>query len=81
MNFHWLIFVHLGAIALSLLLATWIRSRVRFFQNFLIPNSLTAGIFLLIFYNFVSSRLGIGTEHLGDLIYHLLSISFIAISR
>ncbi len=78
MNFHWLIFVHLGVIALSLLLASWIRWRVRFFQNFLIPNSLTAGIILLIFYNFGASRLGIGTDHLGDLIYHLLSLSFIA---
>ena len=78
MNFHWLIFIHLGVIALSLLLASWIRWRVRFFQNFLIPNSLTAGIILLIFYNFGASRLGIGTDHLGDLIYHLLSLSFIA---
>jgi ESS family glutamate:Na+ symporter len=50
MDFHWLTFVHLGVIALSLLLATWIRSRVRFFQNFLIPNSLTAGFILLVFY-------------------------------
>ena len=78
MNFHWLTFVHLGVVAISLLLATWIRSRVRLFQNFLIPNSLTAGFILLIFYNFVASHLGIGTEHLGDLIYHLLSLSFIA---
>ena len=78
MDFHWLIFVHLGVVAISLLLATWIRSRVRLFQNFLIPNSLTAGFILLIFYNFAASHLGIGTEHLGDLIYHLLSLSFIA---
>jgi len=78
MNFHWLIFVHLGVVAISLLLATWIRWRVRLFQNFLIPNSLTAGFILLIFYNFAASHLGIGTEHLGDLIYHLLSLSFIA---
>ncbi|UCF96717.1 MAG: sodium:glutamate symporter [Spirochaetaceae bacterium] len=78
MSFHWSIFVHLGVIALSLLLATLVRARVRFFQSFLIPNSLTAGFFLLIFYNTVANYLGIGTEHLGDLIYHLLSLSFIA---
>ena len=78
MNFQWSIFVHLGVIALSLLLATLIRARLRFFQRFLIPNSLTAGFILLIFYNFLAKYLGIGTEHLGDLIYHLLSLSFIA---
>jgi len=78
MSFHWSIFVHLGIIALSLLLATLIRARIRFFQRFLIPNSLTAGFILLIFYNYIAGYLGIGTEHLGDLIYHLLSLSFIA---
>ena len=78
MNFHWSIFVHLGVIALSLLLATLIRARIRFFQRFLIPNSLTAGFILLIFYNYVAKHLGISAEHLGDLIYHLLSLSFIA---
>lgn len=78
MNFHWQIFVHLGVIALSLLLATWIRSRVHFFQRFLIPNSLTAGFILFVFYNWIARYLGLGTEHLGNLIYHLLSLSFIS---
>jgi len=80
MNFHWLTFVHLGIIAFALLAATWIRSRIRFFQRFLIPNSLTAGFILLVFYNFIAPSLGLGLEHLGDVIYHLLSLSFIAMS-
>ena len=78
MNFNWLTFVHLGVIALSLLLATWIRARVRFFQRFLIPNSITAGFILLVFYNWIAPYLGLSAELLGDLIYHLLSLSFIA---
>jgi ESS family glutamate:Na+ symporter len=78
MNFHWSVFLHLGVIALSLLLATLIRARVRFFQRFLVPNSLTAGFILLIFYNYIARHFGLGTDHLGDLIYHLLSLSFIA---
>jgi ESS family glutamate:Na+ symporter len=78
MSFHWSIFVHLGVIGLSLLLATFIRSRVRFFQRFLIPNSLTAGFILLIFYNYIAGYLGLSAENLGNLIYHLLSLSFIA---
>jgi ESS family glutamate:Na+ symporter len=83
MYFHWSIFVHLGVIALSLLIATLIRARFRIFkyypfQRFLIPNSLIAGFILLIFYNYVAGRLGLSAESLGDLIYHLLSLSFIA---
>jgi ESS family glutamate:Na+ symporter len=78
MSFNWSVFLHLGVIALSLLLATLIRARVRFFQRFLIPNSLTAGFLLLIFYNYVAEHLGLTADHLGDLIYHLLSLSFVA---
>jgi ESS family glutamate:Na+ symporter len=83
MSFHWPIFVHLGIISISLLAATLIRARFRIFkcylfQRFLIPNSLTAGFILLLFYNFIATYLGLSTEHLGDLIYHLLSLSFIA---
>jgi ESS family glutamate:Na+ symporter len=80
MNFHWLTFVDLGIISVALLAATWIRSRLRLFQSFLIPNSLTAGALLLLFYNYLGPLLGLRGEHLGNLIYHLLSLSFIAMS-
>jgi ESS family glutamate:Na+ symporter len=80
MDFHWLTFVHLGILSVALVLATWIRARVPFFQRYLIPNSLTAGFLLLIFYNLAARPLGLDAAPLGDLIYHLLSISFIAMS-
>ena len=80
MNFSWQVFVDLGIISLALLLATFIRSRVRFFQKYLIPNSLTAGFMLLAFYNFAAPRLGLGAEGLKSLVYHLLSLSFVAMS-
>jgi ESS family glutamate:Na+ symporter len=78
MDFHWLTFVHLGILSVALVLATWIRARVPFFQRYLIPNSLTAGFLLLLFYNLAARPLGLNAAPLGDLIYHLLSISFIA---
>ncbi len=80
MDFHWLTFVHLGILAVALVLATWIRARVPFFQRYLIPNSLTAGFLALLFYNLAARPLRLDTAPLGDLIYHLLSISFIAMS-
>ena len=80
MDFSWKILIDLGAISLSLLIATYLRSRVKFLQTYLVPNALTAGVFLLVFYNFVAPAIGMRQEGLGELVYHLLSISFIAMT-
>jgi len=80
MTFEWTLLIDLGIIALALLLATFLRAKVRFFQKYLIPNALTAGFFLLVFYNFVAPLVGLGTENLGALVFHLLNISFISMS-
>lgn len=80
MVFDWTLFVHLGIIAGALMLATYIRAHVRFFQRFLIPNALTAGFILLPLYNYVFPLLGFDTMTLEALTYHLLSVSFVAMS-
>jgi ESS family glutamate:Na+ symporter len=78
MNFEWSFFVDVGIVSVALLVSTVIRAKVKFFQKFLIPNALTAGFILLLFYNFAGPPLGIPQEGLGQTVYHLLSISFIA---
>ena len=80
MNFPWKLFIDLGIISTSLLLATYMRVRIRFFQKYLIPNALTAGFMLLLFYNFAAPHIGLSSEGLGAMVYHLLSISFIAMT-
>lgn len=80
MNFSWSIFFDLGLISAALLLATFLRAKVRFFQNFLIPNALTAGFILLPLYNWVFPRIGLTSEGLGNLVFHLLNLSFVAMS-
>lgn len=80
MNFPWDFFVDIGIISAALLLSTYIRAHVRFFQRYLIPNALTAGFILLFFYNFAAPLMGLSSEGLGSMVYHLLSISFIAMS-
>jgi ESS family glutamate:Na+ symporter len=80
MNFAWAIFLDLGLICLALLIATFIRSKIRFFQKFLIPNALVAGFILLPFYNFLAPRLGMNNEGLENLVFHLLNLSFVAMS-
>ncbi len=56
------------------------RHKSKFLQKFLIPNSLTAGFILLIFYNIFSQSDYLSTENLGTFVYHFLSISFIAMT-
>jgi ESS family glutamate:Na+ symporter len=80
MHFHWSIFIDLGIISCALLAATALRKRVHFFQKYLIPNALTAGFLLLPFYNYASPIIGLESEGLGNLVFHLLNISFIAMT-
>lgn len=80
MDFTWSLFIDLGVVSIGLLVATAIRYRFRFFQRYLIPNALTAGFLILPFYNYIAPHLGISSHHLGELVYHLLSLSFISMT-
>jgi glutamate:Na+ symporter, ESS family len=80
MTFEWTLLIDLGIISFGLLIATFLRAKVKFFQKYLIPNALTAGFLLLVFYNFIAPLLGLGTGNLGALVFHLLNISFISMS-
>lgn len=75
---NWNYIIHIGIVSFSLLIAALLRARIRFFQRFLLPVSIIAGILLLGFYNFIAPTLGFKSDFLGELVYHLLNISFIA---
>ena len=72
--------VNLGVVSLGLLVGALLRARVHILQRFLIPSAIIGGFFLLLFYNFVAPRIGLDADFLGDLVYHLLNISFIAMA-
>lgn len=76
MDFEYII--HLGIISAFLLVGAFLRTRVRFLQRFLIPSSIIAGALMLIFYNYIAPYFSLSADFLGDLVYHLLNISFIA---
>ncbi len=80
MEFSWKVVIDAGAISAALILATVLRSKFRFFQKYLIPNALTAGFFLLPIYNYLMPSVGYNENKIGELVYHLLNISFIAMS-
>ncbi|HKL60482.1 MAG TPA: sodium:glutamate symporter [Sphaerochaeta sp.] len=75
---NWNYIIHIGIISMALLVAALARARIRFFQRYLIPASIVAGILLLVFYNFFAPKLGLKSDFLGEIVYHLLNISFIA---
>ncbi len=75
---NWNYILHIGIISTALLIAALCRARLRFFQRYLIPASIVAGILLLVFYNFFAPKLGLANAFLGEIVYHLLNISFIA---
>ncbi len=78
MVFQWVFILDLGIISLALILGTFIRSRIPFFQRFLIPNSLTAGFLLLLFYNWIAPLWGWNSPTLESMVFHFLNLSFIA---
>ncbi|MDP2790749.1 MAG: sodium:glutamate symporter [Rectinemataceae bacterium] len=80
MEFSWKVVIDAGAISAALIIATILRSKVRFFQKYLIPNALTAGFLLLPVYNYLMPAIGYNQNKMGELVYHLLNISFIAMS-
>ena len=75
---NWNYVIHIGIISLSLLAAALLRARISFFQKFLIPAPILAGVLLLVFYNFIAPLWNLQSDYLGELVYHLLNISFIA---
>ncbi len=80
MNFNWSFFFDAGLVGISLLIATFLRAKIRFFQKFLIPNALTAGFLLLLYYNFIAPIMGMDQVNIAEMVYHLLSLSFIAMT-
>lgn len=80
MSFNWSIFIDLGIISLALLIVTFVKARIKLFERYLIPNSIIAGFLLLPFYSYIGPLIGIQTEGLRNLVFHLLNLSFIAMS-
>ncbi|GAB1431866.1 sodium/glutamate symporter [Spirochaetota bacterium] len=80
MDFSWKIVIDAGIISCAMILASFLRTKLKFLQRFMVPNSLTAGFLLLPVYNYFIPWLGYTQNRLGDLVYHLLNISFIAMT-
>lgn len=78
LNFTYMI--HAGILSTALLAGALLRAKIPLLQKYLIPSSIIGGILVLFFYNYGAPRVGLNADFLGDLVYHLLNISFIAIA-
>lgn len=68
----------LGIISAALLLGAILRSNVKLFRKYLIPAPILGGFLLLFFTNFAAPSMELDTSFLGEFVYHLLNLSFIA---
>lgn len=73
-------FINAGMLSILLIIATLLRSKVKFIQNFFIPNSIIAGFLGLILGSQVLKIFNLDQDALKNYIYHLLAIVFIAIA-
>ena len=68
-----------GMVSFFLVAATWLRSRVRFFQTYLIPVSLIAGFAGLILGPELIKLAPFDITRMGGYVYHLLALTFIGV--
>jgi ESS family glutamate:Na+ symporter len=78
----WGIAVTFAIVSVALLLASLLRARLRFLQRFLVPNAITAGFVglgLMYLLEWAFPEVMPKREDLGNIVYHLLAITFISI--
>ncbi len=78
----WQIVIEFTILSLSLLIASILRANIRFFQRFLVPNAITAGFVglgLMYLIDVVFPEIMPSREVLGNIVYHLLAVTFISI--
>lgn len=72
-------FLDFAWLGVMLVMATWLRSRFKLFQEYLIPANLIAGVLGLLFGANVLGWIDLTSDRLGAYVYHLLALLFIAL--
>ena len=75
-----LFFLDFGWLGLLLIAGTYLRYKVKLFQNYLIPANLIAGVLGLMIGANGIGLIDLTSERLGTYVYHLLALLFIALS-
>ena len=67
-------------VSLFLGLATYLKRSLRIFERFFIPNAIIAGFIGLLLGPQVLNLVGFNADHLGNIVYHLMSVGFISLA-
>lgn len=67
-------------LSLFLGLATYLKRSFRFFEKFFIPNAIIAGFIGLLLGPQFLRLVSFNAEHMGNIIYHLMSVGFISLA-
>ncbi len=79
----WKLVTDIIIVCISLFIATILRANVRFLQRFVVPNAITAGFIglgLVYLAGHLVPEMMPSRELLGNVVYHLLAITFISIA-
>lgn len=67
-------------VSLFLGLATYLKRSIRIFERFFIPNAIIAGFIGLLIGPQVLKLVTFNADHLGNIVYHLMSVGFISLA-
>jgi len=76
----WEFILDLCLLSAALLLATFLRTRIKWLQTFFVPNNIVAGFLLLAAGSEISGIVPIAGDRFGGYVYHLLALTFIAMA-
>jgi len=80
MNWNFDMLLTISWLSIFLLAGTFLKRKVAFFRKFLVPNSVIAGFLALLFGQEFLGIVNFTTQGMGQLVYHLLAVGFIALS-
>jgi len=80
MAIQWDFMLDISILGAALFVATILRSKIKVLQKFMVPNNILAGFMLLIVGTGGFGLVETSSERLGNYVYHLLAIVFIAMT-
>jgi glutamate:Na+ symporter, ESS family len=80
MSSEWSYVWDIMVVSLFLGIATYIKRSLRFFERFFIPNAIIAGFIGLLLGPQVLNLIKFNSDHLGNIVYHLMSVGFISLA-
>ena len=80
MSSEWSYVWDIMVVSLFLGIATYIKRSMRFFEKFFIPNAIIAGFIGLLLGPQVLNLVKFDSDHLGNIVYHLMSVGFISLA-